>query len=464
MRNSRAGVTAPRVSRMAAFLETRELFEDATSVLKRHGERLGETFYYFFGGVKKVLITTDPAVLHRVLKENYENYPKSDIQVRRMGEFLGDGLLTSHGSPWLTKRRQMQRAFSPRQLEVMAGPMEASLEAALPAFEAAAASGPVEVGHQMTRVAFAMVMQSLFSGAMHEDEVRQISDGISTIQSFMVRQIVQPFLQPWFRLNGSLARHQKIRREGDAILLRHIRARRAEPRTPPDLLQILLDGDLALGGRRLADAEVLAEGMQVLVAGHETSSTALTWTLYLLCRHPDALAAVRGELEAVVGASPVTPAHLSRLVHTTQVLEEALRLYPPFWMIDREAAADDEAGGVRIPRGTTVVAFVHGAHHARDHWREPESFCPARFAREGGAPGRTLRHMPFGAGPRRCIGANYAMQQMAMILNKVVRRYRFTLAREPTVLPHPRIIQGPRDGVWMTFEPINDGRGQGKDA
>ena len=294
--------------------------------------------------------------------------------------------------------------------------------------------------------------------------MRQISDGISTIQSFMVRQIVQPFLQPWFRLNGAVAHHQKIRRKGDAILLRHIRARRAEPRTPPDLLQILLDGNLAPGGGRLADAEVLAEGMQVLVAGHETSSTALTWTLYLLCRHPDALAAVRSELEAVVGASPVTPAHLSRLVQTTQVLEEALRLYPPFWMIDREADADDEAGGVRIPRGTTVVAFVHGAHHARGHWREPESFCPARFAREGGAPGRALRHMPFGAGPRRCIGANYAMLQMAMILNAVVRRYRFTLAREPAVRPHPRIIQGPRDGVWMTFEPINCGRGQGRDA
>ncbi len=464
MTRARGGVSAPRVSRMAAFMETPDLFEDATSVLNGHAERLGETFYYFFGGVKKVLITTDPVVLHRVFKENYENYPKSDIQVRRMGEFLGDGLLTSHGAPWLTKRRQMQRAFSPRQLEAMAGDMDASLEAAWPAFEAAAARGPVEAGRQMTRLAFTMVMQSLFSGAMREDDMRRISDGIGAIQSFMVRQIAQPFLRPWFLLNGSLARHHAIRRAGDAMLLPHIRARRAKPRTPPDLLQILLDEDLAPGGGRLTDKEVLAEGMQVLVAGHETSSTALTWTLYLLCRHPEALAAVRDELEAVVGEGPVTPAHLPRLVHTTRALEEALRLYPPFWMIDREADADDEAGGVRIPRGTTVVAFVHGAHHARSHWREPESFCPARFAREGAAAANSLRHMPFGAGPRRCIGANYAMLQMAMILNAVVRRYRFALAPEPAVRPRPLIIQGPRDGVWMTFTPVNQVRGEGKAA
>lgn len=454
MTRSREAMAAPRVSRMAAFLETPQLLDNATSVLKGHVERLGETFYYFFGGVKKVLITTDPAVLHRVLKENYERYPKSDIQVRRMGEFLGEGLLTSHGAPWLNKRRQMQQAFSPSHLEAMAGDMNASLEAAWSAFEAAAAKGPVEAGQQLTRLAFSMVMQSLFSGAMREEEMRQISEGISAIQSFMVRRIVQPFLHPWFLLNGSLARHHAIRREGDAILLKHIRARRAAPRTPPDLLQILIDGDLAPGGGRLGDEAVLAEGMQVLVAGHETSSTALTWTLYLLSQNPETLVAVRDELQAVVGEGPVVPAHLPKLVHTTRVIDEALRLYPPFWMIDREAEADDEAGGIRIPRGTTVVAFVHGAHHARDHWREPESFCPARFASEGGAAGRTLRHLPFGAGPRRCIGANYAMLQMAMILNAVIRRYRFTLANEPAVRPHPRIIQGPRDGVWMIFESI----------
>ncbi|MDB5433717.1 MAG: cytochrome [Caulobacter sp.] len=464
MTNSRGGATAPRVSRMAAFLETPDLLEDATSVLRSHAERLGETFYYFFGGVKKVLITTDPAVLHRVLKENYENYPKSDIQVRGMGEFLGDGLLTSHGEPWIRKRRHMQKAFSPRQLEAMAGDMAASLEAAWPAFEAAAAKGPVEVGQQMTRAAFPMVMQTLFSGAMGEDEMRQISDGISTIQAFMVRRIVQPFLQPWFLLNGALERHQAIRRAGDAILLRHVRARRDAPRTPPDLLQILLDEDLSPDGGRLTDEEVLAEGMQVLVAGHETSSTALTWTLYLLCQHPTVMAAVREELETVVGDGFVTPSHLSRLRQTTHVIDEALRLYPPFWMIDREAETDDEAGGVRIPRGTTVVAFVHGSHHDRAHWSDPESFCPARFSRQDGGGAESTRYLPFGAGPRRCIGANFAMLQMVMILNAVVRRYDFTLAREPAVRPHPRIIQGARDGVWMTFEPLTPGNGKGQGA
>jgi cytochrome P450 len=253
-------------------------------------------------------------------------------------------------------------------------------------------------------------------------------------------------------LNGELYRHQEIRARGDTILLRHIRARRADPAPHDDLLHILLNARIEDDGGPLADDQVLSESMQILVAGHETSSNALSWTLYLLSQYPEQLRKTIEELEAVVGRSPLRPNQLLALTITTNVLEEALRLYPPFWMIDRVALADDEAGGVPIPAGTTVIVYIHGAQHAAEYWRTADYFVPERFAGEGKALRNDLHHLPLGAGPRRCVGANYAMFQMIMILNAILQNYRFRLAEKPPVKPQPMIIQRAKDGIWMHFE------------
>jgi cytochrome P450 len=442
----------PRVDRLRAFLETPELLDDATRVLSRHADRLGGAFYYYFGGVKKVLIATDPEIFRHIFKDNYENYFKSDIQIRRMGEFLGQGMLTSHGAPWRRKRRIIQHAFDADRLAAMADDMEATLARSLTGLEDRIAKGPVEVGAEMMRITFAMVTQSMFSTRLPDDEIKQISDGIVAIQAFMVRQIVQPYLRPWFAVTGQLRKHQRIRAAGDEILVRQIRARRADGRRCRDLLGILLEASEGEDGVPMSDRQVLIESMQILVAGHETSSNALTWILYLLSRNPESLRAARDECRAVLGDRPLRPGDLARLPVTTSIIDEALRLYPPFWMIDRMARKADRVGAVSIPAGSTVIAFIHGAQHAPDQWSAPESFKPERFIEEGRALRTGFRHLPFGAGPRRCIGANYAMMQMVMILNAVLRRYHFVLADHPPVRAQPMIVQRPRDGVWMHFE------------
>jgi cytochrome P450 len=233
--------------------------------------------------------------------------------------------------------------------------------------------------------------------------------------------------------------------------MEHIRARRTGPRED-DLLQVLLDGDLGEGGRPLTDDEVLTEGMQVLVAGHETSSTALGWALYLLSRNPDYAEQSRRELQRAAEAGPLGAADLERLPLTVNLIEEALRLYPPFWMIDRLALADDLAGDVPIPKGTTVIAFVHGVQNGGEYWDSPHDFAPERFTGAVASAVSGFHHLPFGAGPRRCIGANYAMLQMATILQALQCGYKFRLADSPKVAPHTLVTQCARDGVWMHFE------------
>jgi cytochrome P450 len=442
----------PEVGRLEAFRETPALLDNATAVLRRHADRLGGVFVYWLGGMTKVLIVTDPAILRHVLKDNHENYPKSSIQIRRMGQFLGPGLLTDHGATWLRKRRLLQQAFNPSRLAAMAADMQVSLDETLARFDAAIRRGPVEVGAQMTRITLCMVTRSLFSAKLPESDVEVISSGIGAVQAFMVRQIVKPHLRPWFALSGSVRRHQKIRGEGDAILQRLIDERRAAAETLDDLLGILMDAGFGPDGAAISDQEILDESLQFLVAGHETSSNALSWTFYLLSRDPAALEAVRGELETVVGEEPLQFDDLARLPATIATIEEALRLFPPFWMVDRMALEDDEAAGVAIPAGAIVVAFIHGTHHAQDFWPEPDRFRPDRFVGADKGLRNSLHYLPFGAGPKRCIGSGYAMLQMVMILNALLRRYRFGLATEAPVRPRAMIIQQPRDGLWMRFE------------
>ncbi len=414
----------PAVPRLAALLESRRMAHNPLAVFAQHAARHGHDYIYHFAGIRRVRVTCNPAVLRRILKDNNVNYRKSPIQMRRMQEFLGPGLLTHHGEAWRQRRLLVQRGFSPAALAALTPGMQDALDEAMAGFDAAVAAGPIDLGHAMMGITFGMVARSLFGARMPPCEVEAISDAILRIQAFIVRRITQPHLAAWFMASGAVARHQALRRQGDAIIARRVAERRAAP-TPAgaDMLQLLLDATDPETGQRLSDADVTAECMQLLVAGHETSSTALAWTLDLLARHPAQLAAARAELDAVLGDGRAGHRHLGSLPRCTRILEEALRLYPPFWMVDRVAIADDEADGMSIPAGETIIAFLHGAHHAPDWWEDPERFAPERIGEADRRTARGFTYLPFGGGPRACVGSSYAMLQMLMVLDAVLRRY-----------------------------------------
>ena len=201
----------------------------------------------------------------------------------------------------------------------------------------------------------------------------------------------------------------------------------------------------------LSDELVLSESMQLLVAGHETSSNALSWLFYLLSSRPDCLERVRHEFDSVLGEAPLCHADVPKLEFVTQVIQEALRLYPPFWMIDRMAVEDDRVGDIVIPRGSTVIVYVYGAHHAPRYWQNPENFDTDRFIKASEKLRTPFTYLPFGGGPRGCIGGNYAMLQILMILSNLLRRYDFQLVPGQTIEARPMVILRPKHGIRMTF-------------
>ncbi len=418
-------------------------------VLSKYNELFGDTFRFYLGGLKEAIVTTNPAVIQHVLKTNAENYQKSEIQVKRMGHFLGKGLLTTHGEPWRTQRRLIQKGFDRKQLEVLSSIMQDSLAESLRDFDRQVRVGPVDIYPHLMKMTFAMVARSLFGARLKDEDIDLVSHTICTVQEFIVRQTLQPYLNPWFAVSGELRRHEDMRARADGILLEYIRERRSQA-PGHDLLQTLMDARYS-DGEGMSDELVLSESMQLLVAGHETSSNALSWLLYLLSSRPDCLERVRQEFDSVLGEAPLSFGDVPKFEFATQVIQEALRLYPPFWMVDRMAVADDRAGDIAIPRGSTVIVFVYGAHHAPRYWQSPESFDPERFTKANEKLQTPFTYLPFGGGPRGCIGGNYAMLQILMILSDLLRTYDFQLIPGQTIEARPMVILRPKHGIRMTF-------------
>jgi cytochrome P450 len=439
----------PTVSRSRSLLDSRAMARNPVDVLSRYSRSFGETFRFYIGGLKEAIVTIDPVVIQHVLKTNAENYHKSEIQVRRMGHFLGKGLLTTHGEAWKTQRRLIQKGFDRKQLDALSVIMQDSLSDSLAGFDQQIRRGPVDIYPHLMKMTFSMVARSLFGARLPDQDIELVSRTICTVQEFIVRQTLQPYLNPWFSLSGELRRHEQMRSVADGVLLSYIQRRRNEA-PASDLLQTLMDARYA-DGEGMSDSLILSESMQLLVAGHETSSNALSWLFYLLSTRPDITERVRQEFDEVLGDARLTHADVPKCVFSTQVIQEALRLYPPFWMIDREAIADDTVAGLSIPAGSMVIVHVYGLHHSPQHWADPETFDPGRFLKGNEKLRAPFSFIPFGAGPRGCIGNNYAMLQVLMILSDLLRRYDFETVPGQTIEAQPMVILRPRHGIRMAF-------------
>ena len=444
-----SSTSIPVVPRLRCLADSVEMARNPVQVLARYNRQYGETFRFYIGGLKEAIVTIDPTVIQHVLKTNANNYHKSEIQIKRMGHFLGKGLLTTDGEPWRNQRRLIQKGFDRKQLDALSSIMQDSVAESMRGFDSQIRSGPVDIYPQMMKITFAMVARSIFGARLKDEDIDLVSHTICTVQEFIVRQTLQPYLNPWFEVSGELREHEEMRTRADAVLLEYIKRRRNES-PGQDLLQTLMDARYA-DGEGMSDELILSESMQLLVAGHETSSNGLSWILYLLSSRPDCLEKVRQEMHSVLGDAPLNHSDVPKLEFTTQVIQESLRLYPPFWMIDREAVADDQIGNISIPQGSMVIVYVYGAHHAERYWQNPESFDSDRFVKANDKLRTPFTYLPFGGGPRGCIGNHYAMLQILMILSDLLRNYDFELVPGQAIEARPMVILRPKHGIRMTF-------------
>jgi len=442
-------VQLPRVPRLQSLRNSLAGNRDLLPVLDSVLDQGGDTVEMYIGGVRRTILTRDPGLVQHIIQKNHRNYAKSAF-TQGFARYVGHGLLTNEGADWLRQRRLIQPGFHRQRVAGLTGLMQEIIEHTFePLTEQARRSGgtvEVETHELMTRLTFRVIARSVFSTAFSDAELDRASELLTRIQGFYVRTIRQPYLLWWFKLSGQYKEHDQLTAELRGLLARYIGQRQASTTTPPDdLLQMLLDARYEDSGEGMTPTQLLDEALILVVAGHETSANALTWLLRLLAQHPDEVARIRAEAEAVLGGRTPTFADLPQLGRALWAVQEAMRLFPPAWMLDRVALADDEYNGLRIAKGTLFSVYLHGLHHDAKHWPEPLAFRPERFAPEAQRQQSPYTYAPFGGGPRLCIGMQFALTEMQLVVLELLRRFDVEwVDGQPPVLREPLITLRPK--------------------
>lgn len=402
--------------------------------------------------LRRILVANCPAAVKHVLLDRRENYVKSFI-ARRLLKPLGQGLLMSEGEQWRRQRRTMAPAFHPKRVEAFAGLMVDATLARLSAW--APGATPLDMAEEMAELTLDIITRTMFSSDVR-DRAGEIRRVVLEYQRVGGRPALFDLLglPPWLpRLTAMRAGATTGRLDG--IIYGIIEERRARGGPPDDLLGLLLAARDDETGHRMDDRELRDQVATIFTAGHETTANALVWTWYLLAMHPAVEARLHAELAAVLGGREPTLADVAALRYTRMVIEEALRLYPPAHTMSRQAVADDEILGHAVPAGTTVLISPWLLHRHEKLWERPGVFDPGRMAPEQAAGRPRYAYIPFGAGPRMCIGASFALQEAILILATIARRFVLRLAPGTAVEPVGLITLKPGGGLAMTATPRN---------
>ena len=421
---------------------------DPIGVFMRAARQFGDVTYFKIGPRRGFLVTNPDDVRH-VLQDNARNYHKSPLY-EKLRMFLGNGLLTSEDDFWLRQRRIAQPAFHRQRMAAIAGVMARLARDAAARWQPLAAAGqPVDVDEEMMRLTRTVVLRALL-GADLGPFTATIDDAWTIINQHVGESFWSLGLDtlPTPKYRRFKAARAMLRGAVDHV----IAERRRNPSGSDDLLSMLMFARDEETGESMSDDQLRVEVTTFLLAGQETTSLALTWTWYLLSQNPAVRDRLEAEIDAVLDGRPPDYSDLANLPYLRMVVDESLRMYPPAWGFSRQAMADDTLGGFRLPRGWLAFVIPYVMHRLPAYWRDPDVFDPERFLPERSADRPKFAFIPFGAGPRRCIGDQFALIETQLSVATFAQQYRLHLQPGHKVDPWPLITLRPRFGMPMTIE------------
>jgi len=386
----------------------------------------------FFG--RSHVLLNAPDAIHHVLVDNHTNYRRSPASIRILRPITGNGLLLSDGDDWKLQRRTIAPSLAPRTLPVLARHIVACAEEAT-ATLAAQTDQPIDLLAAMQRLALEIAGRSMFSL-----ETREYGPAMRRMLTEYARNYSRPHLLdmvlppsiPTLRDFG----RRRFQRRWMALMAEVMRARLAEPaaETPRDLFDLLRAARDPETGAGFSADQLRDQITTMILAGHETTAVTLFWSLVLLCGAPDEQRRVADEARGVAITPDNAMTVMPRLVRARAVISEALRLYPPAFALAREAIAADRVGAIDIARGTVLLIAPWVLHRHRRLWRDPDAFDPSRFL-PGAPPVPRFAYLPFGAGPRVCVGAQFALTEATLVLAMLIRAFEVTLDDPVPVVP-----------------------------
>ena len=393
----------------------------------------------------------DPAAVRRIFLDNAANYRKDDLQLRILRPGLGNGLLTAEGEDWRIQRRALAPLFSPRQVAEFAPAVHQIARAAIERISRRRDGAVADVGVDMSRLTLEVLEQTLFSQGLGREPSafqRAVSSYFETIGRIDPLDLLgAPAFVPRLRRRRGRPALEFFDSAVNAIIEKRRVLLSNGAEAPHDLLTLLLSAKDPENGRGITDVDVRANIVTFINAGHETTANALTWALFLLSQSAEWRERAEVDADRAFDANESVATERCEILRA--VFEEALRLYPPAAMLARQAIADDELAGVHIPAGAVITVSPYVLHRRRGLWDHPDAFDPSRFLGERRDRVDRFAYIPFGAGPRVCIGMAFAMQEGIILLAHLLRAFRFDLVGGHVVMPLQRVTLRPRGGMKM---------------
>lgn len=412
--------------------------------------------YYRIGPFTGYLVN-HPDAIQYILRKNIHNCSKENYDYRVLKPVLGEGLLTAESDRWRRQRRLIQPAFHHQQTEAFGPKAVGAATEMLVHWDTNSARGePIDVAGEMSRLTLRIIGEILF-GTDLQDESQRVARSFQFLNADVSARLKTLFAPPLRVPTPRNLKFKRARAELDRVVHGIIASRRQNGAAKGDLLDLLLaaHGQDA-SARDLTNEQLRDEVITFMLAGHETTATALTWFCHLLAVHPEAARRLWHELDHVLGGRTPEVADLPGLGYLDKVVQEVLRLYPPVWIISRKAIHADEIGGFPVPAGTVVLLCQYAMHRHPGYWENPDQFDPERFSPQRSQGRHPFAYFPFGGGPRLCIGNHLAMMEIKLIAATIAQHYRLDLAAGHPVEAEALVTLRPRHGMKVRLRPRGD--------
>jgi cytochrome P450 len=431
----------PEVSSITFFKNAIKILKNPLPFHDANFKEKGATFRLNLGFKNSVIFSKNAGFLQYALQKNQKNYTKSPIQTIELAKYVGKGLLTSEGALWQKQRKLIQPTFHKKQLILLLESIQEAIDSEILKIPT---TGPFDVFPVFNDLAFQTVVKALFSDAANPEQISKMQHITEAAQKMLVKELRQPYLSWWFQASGKIKKHIYLVQETRVILQHLVDDRKKSDERHDDLLDMLLDARYE-DGSAMDQEQLIDEILILFVAGHETTSNALTFATQLLAQHPCVQEQVFEEVQKATASTTDLMEIIKACPYTKNVIEETMRMYPPAYFIDRINLETDTFEGLEIPKNSNLLFSVIQIHNDAAFWKQPEIFNPGRFT--GVLPKEYSGHyFPFGAGPRMCIGNNFAMYEMVMAIATLVKHYKISEKKTPIEI-EPLITLKPKNAL-----------------
>lgn len=428
----------PQVSVFKVLWNSRQILKNPLPFHKNNYEKLGDTFEITTLGDGKLIFSRSPILIKEVLQKKQKSFSKSRLQTKDLAKYIGQGLLTSEGEHWRTHRRMIQPKFHLKNLKSLIAIMHKAIGEEL---ERITVGKEQDVFGLMGDVAFQVVAKSLFSSLDIGEPMQKLKAITEQNQLMLIKEMRQPYLKWWFKASGQIQRALSESEQARKILNGLIEERLSDSQKSTDLLDMLLEATYE-DGSKMPRKQLIDELLILFTAGYETTANALSFTLFFIAKNSALQEQIYTEVAQIEDTS-LQIEDLQKLPLTQSCINEAMRLYPPAYFIDRVATENVEIDGYKIKKDALVLLSLYELHRYKDFWEQPEDFLGSRF-KDFNDKEHTNYYYPFGAGPRMCIGNAFATYEMIMVVATLVKKYKISTSMKAVEI-NPLISLKPKE-------------------